>query len=787
MPSLVQGYSYDIFISYRQKDNKGDHWVTSFIEALKTELESTFKEDISIYFDENPHDGLHDHHDVDDSLRDKLKCLVFIPIVSRTYCDPKSFAWEHELKVFINQASSDAYGLKVKVSSGNVASRVLPVRLHDLPPEDAKLFEQETHGVLRSIDFIYKGSGINRPLLPSDKKEENANHTSYRDQVNKVANAIEEVISGIRHSVKAPLESIGQHQPTNGVQSATRKFPVQRVVMGILLLAILSVGWWYWKLSGSGPALSDALRKSRIAVLPFENKTNDPSLDMLGDMAADWIIQGLMNLDEVKVVSYQTIKDNMQYAAVAGTGTIDFARRTGAEKIVRGRIYKQGDQLIVQSQILDAVSGEMELALPEIQGKSSNLQELVKGLRDRMMTKFAATDLRSFQPYIDANPPTYEAFKYFEQAVPFFGNDYPKCREFLYKAIAADSTYAWAYIYMGYTFSNLGQNERVDSLLKEVDRRFPNLTFYEKHYHETMRENLRGNLPGALEHMKIVYQKDPKQWLNSYMAGHYSTKLNRPAEAASQFSSIDPGSFEIIGSSLTWWHHQYGRALIRADRLDEAMKILNSVPFEKTTLTIFATKAYIYILNEQEDSLFTLANRSKTLGTSDLTYSFLCNAIAQKYAVKKDLANQKKWANMSIKHLASLPKADKDGTWALSFYLAGQLKESLAVYEELYRKDPQWTWLSRIGCLNAKLGKKEIAHANVAELENLNLSFPQGKIQYGLARIYAGLGEKEKALALLRQAFMEGYGFDFTFYDYDFELLPLFDYPPFQEFVKPKG
>ncbi len=96
MPSIVQGYSYDIFISYRQKDNKGDHWVTGFIDALKTELESTFKEDISIYFDENPHDGLHDHHSVDDSLREKLKCLIFIPVVSRTYCDPKSFAWDQE-------------------------------------------------------------------------------------------------------------------------------------------------------------------------------------------------------------------------------------------------------------------------------------------------------------------------------------------------------------------------------------------------------------------------------------------------------------------------------------------------------------------------------------------------------------------------------------------------------------------------------------------------------------------------------------------------------------------
>jgi hypothetical protein len=41
MPSLISGFEYDIFISYRQKDNKGDRWVSEFVEALKTELEST--------------------------------------------------------------------------------------------------------------------------------------------------------------------------------------------------------------------------------------------------------------------------------------------------------------------------------------------------------------------------------------------------------------------------------------------------------------------------------------------------------------------------------------------------------------------------------------------------------------------------------------------------------------------------------------------------------------------------------------------------------------------------
>jgi hypothetical protein len=126
MSGIIPGYIYDIFISYRQKDNKYDGWVTEFVDNLKRELEATFKEDVSVYFDNNPHDGLLETHDVDASLKEKLKCLVFIPIISRTYCDPKSFAWEHEFKAFIEQASNDQFGLRIQLSNGNVASRVLP-------------------------------------------------------------------------------------------------------------------------------------------------------------------------------------------------------------------------------------------------------------------------------------------------------------------------------------------------------------------------------------------------------------------------------------------------------------------------------------------------------------------------------------------------------------------------------------------------------------------------------------------------------------------------------------
>ena len=110
MASILPGFEYDIFISYRQKDNKGDRWETEFVRNLQAELESTFKEDVSVYFDVNPHDGLLETHDRSASLKEKLRCLVFIQIISRTYCNPKSFAWENEFCAFNKMAKDDNFG-----------------------------------------------------------------------------------------------------------------------------------------------------------------------------------------------------------------------------------------------------------------------------------------------------------------------------------------------------------------------------------------------------------------------------------------------------------------------------------------------------------------------------------------------------------------------------------------------------------------------------------------------------------------------------------------------------
>ena len=236
MPSLIQGYEYDIFISYRHNDNL-DGWVTNFVESLEKELRGTLKESLTIYFDKNPHDGLLETHHVNKSLEGKLKCIIFVPILSQTYCDPKSFAWQNEFCAFNKLAQVDELGRDVKLSNGNVASRILPIKIHELDADDTATIEKEIGGVLRAIEFVHRSAGVNRSLTLLDDQVRESGKILYRDQVNKVANAIKEIITSIKPSNKSLAEKIESKavHPTK----STRKLGaiISMVVFAIALTA----------------------------------------------------------------------------------------------------------------------------------------------------------------------------------------------------------------------------------------------------------------------------------------------------------------------------------------------------------------------------------------------------------------------------------------------------------------------------------------------------------------------------------------------------------------------
>lgn len=272
-PSAIQpGFDADIYISYRAADNHYDGWVTEFATKLERELGATVKDKVTIWFDKSA-ETLYPNGAVPNEVAAKWKrSVIFIPVISQTYCDPGSITWQLEFNGFKTAAANDSIGPVVVLPNGTEVSRILPVKIHDIDGDDVKLLESEVPEGLRSIDFIYRDTGVNRPLRPlDDEKATDTSRPMYRNQINKLANAIKDIVQGIRNrnkpgadepAFKPEARQIIPNVFTSSVPSAIKVEVVDRQRPNIFL------AWTSSDLKESREEMAIILSKAGFNVLP---------------------------------------------------------------------------------------------------------------------------------------------------------------------------------------------------------------------------------------------------------------------------------------------------------------------------------------------------------------------------------------------------------------------------------------------------------------------------------------------------------------------------------------
>ena len=521
MPSIIAGYGYDIFISYRQKDNKGDKWVSKFAEALTTELGSTFKEEVGVYFDINTYDGLLETHDVDASLKEKIRCLIFIPIISRTYCDPMSFAWEQEFKTFIDQASNDQFGLKVKLASGNVARRVLPIQIHELDSEDKSLIEKELGGPLRAIEFIYREPGVNKPLTAEDDHKKNLNNTKYIIQVNKVANAIDDIIRGMK-SIQSSSAQVKTRQgglPDDNYKEkkladkkkkiAPNKLRWISGVAGLTILIILFLFAWpkifkrntLDKLRFSGERIS-------VAVMPFRNITNDSTLNIWQDGIQFNLIASLSNSTDLKVRQTESINDLLQskgfanYALITPSVASTVSKNLDANVFIYGDINEVGGKIRISTQLIDSKTEEVFKSF-QLDGEVKNIMSVTDSLsaliKNFLLISFLKKEISAeFQTLMPNSVEAYQSFILGYKA--YFKGENLSAIKLFSQSLKIDSNFVYAYFWLSLSYANQGLFDQAHKLCLKVYDKKEQLPFelkiwanwlYARYHEKSMNEELK--------------------------------------------------------------------------------------------------------------------------------------------------------------------------------------------------------------------------------------------------------------------------------------------------------
>lgn len=584
MPSIIRGFEYDIFISYRQKDNRYDGWVTEFVNNLNKELQATFKEDISIYFDENQHDGILETHNVDKSLERKLKCLIFIPVLSQTYCDPKSFAWEHEFIPFNRTALTDQLGRDIVLRNGNVASRILPVKIHDLDPEDVVLLENELGGLLRTIEFIYKEAGVNRSLRSNEESPgKNLNQTTYRNQVNKVANAIKEIIVALKSPKnEVPVKDTKIQSRDHSIKSKDRRQLATRIGIGVLILGIALFA--LYQLTGLNDFKNNKHQKS-IAVLPLRNLSGDPEQDYVVEGVHEALIGELGAISSLRVISktstlrYQNSNMFIQ----------DIATELGVDIIIEGSVSMNNDMIHVNARMINPFPKENQLWSGEYEENLSDIF-IIQGDVVQKIAKEINVSLTPKEQQLLSNAPKVnaQAYKAFLKG-EFHWNkltkdDLNKALDYYEEARAIDPEFALAYIGIASVWGGRAQQGLVPFVeaqpkmkeAKKIADRFGS-GLAETHFLSQFISTAAlwlcwhdWNYVEAEKELQRAISTNPNNSKARAYLSHVLLYLNKPEEAKEQIEyaiSLDP--FNPLYQGL------HGMFLNFVRQYDEAIAVLN--------------------------------------------------------------------------------------------------------------------------------------------------------------------------------------------------------------------
>jgi TolB-like protein/Tfp pilus assembly protein PilF len=790
MASLIPGFEYDIFISYRQKDNKGDKWVSEFVDALKTELESTFKEEISVYFDINPHNGLLETHDVDASLKDKLKCLIFIPVISRTYCDPKSFAWEHEFKAFVKLASQDQFGLKVKLPNGNVASRVLPVRIHDLDNDDIQLCESVLGGVLRSIDFIYRLSGVNRPLRShEDLPQDNLNKTLYRDQINKIANAIEEIIHSLKKVSATQVEEKIEQQGTlaednkdyerkRPKSNATNNQKLKKwlIISLVMILCIVGAFVIFKIVEGSKKANDITKLEKSIAVLPFVNDSPDQENTYFINGIMDEILYNLQKIRNFRVLSRTS---TAQYRGTSMPPIPKIAKDLGVNYIVEGSGQRYGNKIRIR---VELIAGNNENHLwgesfeQEIKA-TSDIFRIQSKIAEAIATELKATIVPEEKQLIERKPTaSLTAYDYFKRGreehwnylLGGENNMLENAKNHYLEALKYDSTFARAYTGMAQVYwdkhywKTLFSKDFLDSVLilankaLSFDNQLSEAYVFRGQYYLQKRKS-----DEAIKEFDKALQLNPNDWMAFKGRGDLYHRNNDFVESIKNYNkaiSLHPDTeLPILLSSLSL---VYTLAGFR----DQAVHyIKEKIKLDKDSLIFYSSLGFIEETNGNYENALHLYKRCYTLdnGNTDVLWR-----IGNIYVFLEKYHEALNWFKQFIEH------SEHQGS---SGYISiiGYNRIGLAYWKSGYKVEAKYYFDKFID--------------NITKVDEMGRAIQDPFADaYDIAGAYAFLGEKEKAYEKLRIASNSQrenlYGSHYVKNDATFESFR--DDPIFQQYVR---
>lgn len=255
---------------------------------------------------------------------------------------------------------------------------------------------------------------------------------------------------------------------TQGVQTATRsatgftnppassaeyivtgikKHKLAAAIVGLLLIASISLVV-FTKTRSATSAIES------IAVLPFENRSNDAEVDYISDGLTESINNSLTHLPNLKVIPHSV--------AFHYKGKPMDAQKFGDElrvnAVLVGRVVQRGDTLVISVELDDVRNGK-QLWGEQYDRKVSDLlavkSDIAREVSQRLRSQLSGEDQQKLKRGSTENPEAYQLYlkgNYYTSKLTKDG--FQKGVDCFNQAIAADPNYALAYAGLAFNYFN---------------------------------------------------------------------------------------------------------------------------------------------------------------------------------------------------------------------------------------------------------------------------------------------------------------------------------------------
>ena len=191
-----------------------------------------------------------------------------------------------------------------------------------------------------------------------------------------------------------------------------------------------------------------ALRKS-IAVLPFENLSEDKANAYVADGIQEEILTRLSRIGDLKVIS----RTSTQRFKNSPEDISHIARQLGVANILEGGVRKAGDQVRVHVQLIDAES-DSHLWAERYDRKLTDIfaveSDIAAKVADALQAKLTGAERRAISSQPTENTEAHQLYlKGLYHWRNFFAPGYERVRDYFQRAVELDPSYAPAHAGLG--------------------------------------------------------------------------------------------------------------------------------------------------------------------------------------------------------------------------------------------------------------------------------------------------------------------------------------------------